>query len=152
MGTMKMLWRAIPVLTAILAAALSGQAPGQTPTPAGDPPDEKIVRGKYLVEEVAKCHDCHTPKMENGNYIKSMWMKGATMNLTPAVPVPGWHAATPDVTGGSELWKRWGDNGMIAFLETGKTPRGGAAGAPMPTYKLKHEDAEAVVAYLKSLH
>jgi hypothetical protein len=40
---------------------------------------------------------------------------------------------------------------MTAFLETGKSPRGGKAGPPMPTYALKHEDAEAIVAFLKSL-
>jgi mono/diheme cytochrome c family protein len=112
---------------------------------------EKVARGKYLVEEVAKCQDCHTPKMDNGSYIKSMWMKGATMNLAPAAPVPGWHATTPDVTPNSALWKRWGDAGMVTFFETGKTPRGTSAGAPMPTYTLKHEDADAIVAYLKSL-
>lgn len=132
------------------AVLLSASSPAQTP-PADAPSDEKIARGKYLVEEVAKCQDCHTPKMENGSYIKSMWMKGATMNLAPAVPIAAWHSAAPDVTSGGALWKRWGDAGMIAFLETGKTPRGSAAGAPMPAYKLKHEDAEAVVAYLKSL-
>jgi mono/diheme cytochrome c family protein len=113
--------------------------------------DDKVARGKYLVEEVAKCQDCHTPKMDNGNYIKSMWMKGATLNLAPAAPVPGWHSAAPDVTSNSALWKRWGDDGMIAFFMTGKTPRGSAAGAPMPAYTLKREDAEAIVAFLKSL-
>jgi mono/diheme cytochrome c family protein len=113
--------------------------------------DEKVARGKYLVEEVAKCQDCHTPKMDNGSYIKSSWMKGATLNLAPAVPVAGWHAAAPDVTANSALWKRWGDEGLITFLSTGKTPRGGAAGAPMPTYTLKREDAEAIVAFLKTL-
>jgi hypothetical protein len=40
---------------------------------------------------------------------------------------------------------------MVAFLETGKTPRGGAAGPPMPTYTLKHDDAVAIVAFLKTL-
>lgn len=113
--------------------------------------DDKVARGKYLVEEVAKCQDCHTPKMDNGNYIKSMWMKGATLNLTPAAPVAGWHSQAPDVSGGSAIFKRWGEDGMIAFLTTGKTPRGTAAGAPMPAYTLKREDAEAIVAFLKSL-
>jgi mono/diheme cytochrome c family protein len=32
-----------------------------------------------------------------------------------------------------------------------KNPRGGKAGAPMPAYVMKHEDADAIVAYLKSL-
>ena len=135
---MRKLLGILPLTMAILAIPAHSQ-------------DDKIARGKYLVEEVAKCQDCHTPKMDNGNYIKSMWMKGATLNLAPAAPVPGWHATTPDVTGGSALWKRWGDDGMLNFLTTGKTPRGGNAGAPMPTYTLKREDAEAIVAFLKSL-
>ena len=113
--------------------------------------DDKVARGKYLVEEVAKCQDCHTPKMDNGNFIKSMWMKGATLNITPAAPVQGWHAAAPDITPNGALWKRWNEEGMVNFLTTGKSPRGGAAGAPMPTYTLKREDAEAIVAFLKSL-
>ena len=113
--------------------------------------DTKVARGKYLVEEVAKCQECHTPKMENGNYIKSQWMKGATMNLAPAAPVAGWHGTSPDVTPAGAVWKRWGEEGMVAFLTTGKTPRGGVAGPPMPTYTLKREDAEAIAAFLKSL-
>ncbi len=40
---------------------------------------------------------------------------------------------------------------MAKFLETAKNPRGGKAGAPMPAYNMKPEDAEAIVAYLKSL-
>ena len=118
---------------------------------AGAGPDGKVARGKYLVEEVAKCQECHTPKLDNGNFIKSQWMKGATMNLISAAPVAGWHSVTPDVTPGGALWKRWGDEGMLAFLMTGKTPRGGNAGPPMPAYTLKREDAEAIVAFLKSL-
>jgi hypothetical protein len=113
--------------------------------------DDKVVRGKYLAEEVAKCQDCHTPKMDNGSYIKSQWMKGAAISLMPANPIPGWRSAAPDITPNGALWKRWGDDGMTGFLETGKSPRGGKAGAPMPTYTLKHEDAEAIVAFLKSL-
>jgi hypothetical protein len=136
MVTMRKLWTVFTLAMWIQAA--SGQ-------------EDQVARGKYLVEEVAKCQDCHTPKMDNGNYIKSQWMKGATMSVTPALPIAGWHSATPDVTPAGALWKRWGEDGMVAFLETGKTPRGGAASPPMPTYLLKHEDAVAVVAFLKSL-
>jgi len=113
--------------------------------------DGEVARGKYLAEEVARCQDCHTPKMDNGNFIKSMWMKGSTLNLTPAAPVAGWHSAAPDITPNGALWKRWNEEGIVSFLETGKTPRGGVAGAPMPPYTLKHEDAVAIVAFLKTL-
>jgi mono/diheme cytochrome c family protein len=138
------------VLAVGLATAVM-QAFGQEAASVDTKVDTKVARGKYLVEEVAKCQECHTPKMENGNYIKSQWMKGSTMNLAPAAPVAGWHGTSPDVTPAGALWKRWGEEGMITFLTTGKTPRGGAAGPPMPTYTLKREDAEAIAAFLKSL-
>ena len=89
--------------------------------------------------------------MESGNFIKSQWMKGAAIAVIPAAPVPGWRPAAPDITPAGALWKRWGDDGMVSFLETGKSPRGGKAGLPMPLYNLKREDAEAIVAFLKSL-
>ncbi len=40
---------------------------------------------------------------------------------------------------------------MVKFLETGLEAGGHGADPPMPTYKLKHEDAAAIVEYLKSL-
>jgi len=113
--------------------------------------DDKVARGRYLVEEVARCQDCHTPKMENGSFIKSQWMKGSALNVMPAAPVQGWKSTAPDITPGGAVWKRWNDEGFISFLETGKTPRGGKPGAPMPTYTLKREDAEAIVAFLKTI-
>ena len=36
-------------------------------------------------------------------------------------------------------------------MQTGLTPKGGKSDAPMPTYKLSAEDADAVVEYLKTL-
>jgi mono/diheme cytochrome c family protein len=143
MVTMRILLSVLTAGLAVTAMRMMGQDAASG--------DAKVARGKYLVEEVARCQDCHTPKMENGNYIKSQWMKGATMNITPAAPVPGWHATTPDVTPAGQVWKRWGEEGMVNFLMTGKNPRGGAAGPPMPAYMLKREDAEAIVAFLKSL-
>jgi hypothetical protein len=49
------------------------------------------------------------------------------------------------------MWERWGDKGVVTFLETAKNPKGHYADAPMPRYQMKAEDAEAVTAYLKSL-
>ena len=117
----------------------------------GQAPDAKIARGKYLAEEVARCQDCHTPKTEKGDFIKSQWMKGATLDFTPAVPLMGWHSKSVDITSTSQLWARWTADGLVKFLETGKNPRGNKAGPPMPTYTLNHDDADAIVAYMKSL-
>lgn len=113
--------------------------------------DAKAERGKYLVEEVARCQECHTPKMESGDFDKSQWMKGATLNIAPASAITGWHPKSPDITSTSTLWTRWGQDGFAKFLETAKNPRGGKAGPPMPAYMLKSDDAAAIAAYLKSL-
>ena len=113
--------------------------------------DANVARGKYLVEEVARCQECHTPRTESGEFNRAQWMKGATLVGVPAAPIAGWHQKSPDLTSTSALWTRWGHDGFSKFLQTAKNPRGGAAGPPMPAYMLKAEDADAIAAYLKSL-
>ena len=110
-----------------------------------------VDRGKYLLEEVGKCQECHTPRAEGGELDKTKWLKGAVLDFQPMNPVPNWHKTSPDLTSAGRLWERWGEAGLVKFLTTGLGPRGNPADAPMPTYKLKQEDAEAIVAYLKSL-
>jgi len=110
-----------------------------------------LERGKYLVEEVGRCQECHTPKTETGEFDKARWMKGATLVGVPSAPIADWHQKSPDLTSTSALWTRWGQDGFAKFLQTAKNPRGGKAGPPMPAYMLKAEDADAIAAYLKSL-
>jgi len=107
-------------------------------------------RGKYLVDEVAKCGDCHTPMVE-GKPDTSKYLKGAVLGFQPIGEVKGWHKTSPDLTPGSRLWQRWGEKGLTNFLMTGKGPSGNAADPPMPAYRMKAEDAEAIVQYLRSL-
>ncbi len=117
-------------------------------------PDAKAAQrefGRYLVEEVAKCHECHTPKLENGDFDKSKWMKGAVMEYAPIKPIENWHKTSPDLTPSGRLWERWKEEGIRNYLLTGLTPRGTKAGPPMPTYKMKAADVEAILVYLKSL-
>lgn len=112
---------------------------------------DKLARGKYLTEEIGKCQDCHTPRSETGELDKTKWLKGADLGFQPIKEIKGWHTKAPDLTGASRLFQRWGDDGMVKFLVTGKNPRGNVADPPMPAYTMKQEDAEAIVAYLKSL-
>jgi len=112
---------------------------------------DQVERGKYLVEEVGKCQDCHTPRQADRQLDKSQWLKGTVLDFQPINPVPGWHKTSPDLTPSGRLWERWGEKGLVGFLTTGKGPSGHAADPPMPTYTLKPEDAAAMVAYLKTL-
>lgn len=113
--------------------------------------ESPLERGKYLVEEVGKCQECHTPKNEKGELDKGKWMKGATLDFQPMTPVEGWHKTSPDLTPKGRLWQRWGEEALLKYMMTGLTPKGRPAGPPMPNYRLKEADARAVVAYLKSL-
>ena len=130
---------------AVLAAALVVAVPviGRA--------SEQTERGKYLVEEVAKCQDCHTPRGADGQLDREKWLKGTVLDFQPMQPVKEWHKTSPDLTPGSRLWQRWTEKGITEFLKTGLGPSGHTADPPMPTYKLKAEDAEAIVAYLKTL-
>lgn len=131
--------RFLPVL--VLPLCLSAQE--------GD--KAKIERGRYLVEEVGKCQDCHTPRDEKGELDRSKWLHGTALGFKPLNPVPGWHEHSPDLTSQSPLWNRWGEKKLIDFMTTGLNPKGKPADPPMPAYRLTKEDAEAVIAYLKSL-
>ncbi|HEY3440025.1 MAG TPA: c-type cytochrome [Paludibaculum sp.] len=133
-----------PVVLTLLAAGAIAQA--QAPAAAA-----KIEYGRYLAEEVGKCQICHSPRTETGQLDKERWMKGAVLDFAPMKPVEGWHKTAPDITSGGRLWERWGEAGMVKFMTTGLTPKGTPSDAPMPAYKLKQEDAEAMVAYLKTL-
>ena len=130
---------ALPILTALLPCILAAADSAQ------------IEQGKYLVEEVAKCGDCHTPMGEGGKPDTANALKGAMLTFQPVKEVKGWHKSAPGLTLSSRLWERWGDAGMLKFLTTGVNPNGHPAGPPMPMYKLKTADAEAIIAFLKSL-
>ena len=137
-------------LALVAAAALATVTFAQTPKTEA-PKESRLERGKYLVEEVSRCQECHTPLLPDGTFNKAEWMKGATLIGVPVIPPKDWHQKAPDITSTSKLWTNWKYEGFVAFLQTAKNPRGHTAGPPMPAYKLKPEDAEAMAAYLKSL-
>jgi len=130
------------VRLATISLALSGALFGQ---------DAVLARGRYLVEELVKCQECHTARTATGEQDKTKWLKGGALDFKPVAEIPRWHASAPDITSTSPLWQRWGMDGMVKFLETAKNPRGGGADRPMPAYQMQHDDAVAVATYLKSL-
>ena len=113
--------------------------------------DANVARGKYLAEEVARCQECHSPRLESGEFDRARWLKGARLGIPSVASIPGWNPQSPDITSTSLLWQRWGADGLVTFLETTRNPRSGKADPPMPAYTLSHDDAVAITAYLKSL-
>lgn len=134
--------KAILVCSFLAAASLAVVAQN----PPASAPEPEIARGRYLVERVAMCGDCHTPHDPKGNPIKKEWLKGAPLPFKPTVPMP-WVGAAPAIAG----LPQWTDEQMVKFLTTGKTATGGPATPPMPPYRMSEADARAVTAYLRSL-
>ena len=108
---------------------------------------ELVAHGKYLVEGVAGCAYCHTPRDKDGNPDRSRWLEGAPVFFQPAQAVSGWPLVAPRLAGlppGS-------DNAIITLLTTGIWTNGKPPRQPMPHFHMTHSDAAAVLAYLKSL-
>jgi mono/diheme cytochrome c family protein len=109
-------------------------------------PGAQIKRGEYLVNEVARCIDCHTPRTATGELDMTKLLQGAPTWFTPKIKPKGkWEDRAQDLTM-SGLAGKWGEARLVKFLSTGQK-----ADAPMPAYKLTVEDAKAVTAYLRSL-
>src|SRR5215469_11628779 len=51
---------------------------------ASNPP--LVARGKYIVEDIAVCTQCHTPHANSGELDRSRWLEGAALWLQPAAP------------------------------------------------------------------
>jgi len=98
--------------------------------------DSQIAQGKYLVERVAICTNCHGPGLQ-----------GAAVEFRPIRKIPNWSDKTPGIAG----LRGWSRPAAVKFLSTGVTPDGKRPNPPMLPYRLNAGDAEAVVAYLKSL-
>jgi mono/diheme cytochrome c family protein len=106
-----------------------------------------VARGKYIVEGVAGCGYCHTPRDKDGNLEHTKGLAGAPVFYEPAQHVAGWAITAPRIAGsppGSYVE-------MITLLTTGVSRNGRTLRPPMPDFHMTRADAEAVVAYLKSL-
>ena len=122
---------------------------GLTAAETNQPPatGAQIEQGRYLVERVGMCAECHSPRNDQGEYDRAHWLESELINFKPDHPMP-FAAIAPPIAG---LPGYATDAAAVKFLETGTNAAGKQAMAPMPQFRLKHEDALAVVAYLRSL-
>ena len=137
---------ALALMGALAIYAAPPQANTSQPAKTGNA--ALIARGKYLVGPAGQCGDCHTPMDKKGQPIRSQMLQGAPILFKPTVPVPGWADMSKPIAG---LPTMASDEDAIQFFTTGKHLDGTAAAPPMPQYRYNRKDAEAIVAYLKSL-
>ena len=105
-------------------------------------------RGVYLVEGLAHCQECHTPRNITMGVNKKLAFSGAQLG--------GWTAynITPDKISGVGGWS---DAELTQYLQTGLVPGKAAAGGGMAEaiehslQYLTDPDVKAIVTYLRSV-
>lgn len=104
-------------------------------------PEEE--RGRYLVEALGHCGECHTPRSALGAMDRSRWLGGG--------PIPGAKGSFPNITPAKLTWSA---RDIVEYLTSGFTPDYDSAGGHMAlvvenTAQLPDSDRAAIAAYLK---
>jgi mono/diheme cytochrome c family protein len=103
-------------------------------------------RGRYMVEALAHCGACHTPRDALGAEISNRAFSGGWSD--------GWYA--PPLNGQSPAARRWTPPRLYTYLRTGLDPAHAAAAGPMgPVTRGLAEapdaDVRAIAVYIASL-
>ena len=151
----RLVFSLMTLLAAILCAALfaSRTTSARTPQMQMHAAAEKqaapgdVERGKYIVEDVAMCEECHTPRDASGNLDESRQLQGAQIWIQPVRKVTDWANRAPALAGFVGFTDAQGED----ILERGIGPNGLPIQPPMHIYHMSQADAQAVIAYLRSL-
>jgi mono/diheme cytochrome c family protein len=119
----------------------------KTAAPAITYTQADVERGRYLVNNVAMCPQCHTPRDSNGSLDARRPLEGGPVLFQPANPDPNWPLKEPRIGGNLPA----NDQDMIKLLTTGIWTDGKPLRLPMMPFRMNESDARAVVAYLKSV-
>lgn len=116
-----------------------------TPDPSQDP---QWNRGAYLVEALAHCGECHTPRRTTQSLDDSQKFAGAVLQ--------GWKAYNITASKQSGIGG-WSDAELISYLSTGSANGRSSASGPMAEVvadslrNASSDDIHAIVAYLRSV-
>lgn len=103
---------------------------------------ETELRGREIVEALAHCGECHTPRDALGGMDSTRWLAGA--------PNPSGEGTIPNITPADLTWSQ---GEIVTYLTTGFTPEFDSVGGHMAHVvanmaKLPDTDRRAVAAYL----
>jgi mono/diheme cytochrome c family protein len=134
------------LLAGLLVGPLLWSA-GQSVEP---PPDmtATVAHGRYIVERVSMCFECHTPRDEDGTIQRENWLLGAPIPVqAPGFQGTDWAIRAPRIAGMPGYTEEEG----VRLLTRGIDRTGNPLRPPMPPFRFSEADARAVVAYLKAL-
>jgi len=108
-------------------------------------------RGRYLVNTVAACGRCHTPRLAEGKPNPAMELAGGFEFDDPAIG----HIVGPNLTPDRETGLgKWSEEEIVTALRYGVRPDGTTIGPPMPvdTYRgMSDRDLAAIAKYLHTM-
>jgi len=108
-----------------------------------------VARGKYLVDTVMTCHNCHTPRGPNGLAMDKALSGGLRFDEPP------FDVTASNITSDKETGiGAWSEADIKKFLTTGVRPNGVPVANVMPTgfYKvLTVRDLDALAGYLHTV-
>ena len=120
---------------------------GQQEKSANIPTRGDAAHGRYLAENVAMCVQCHTPREANGELIRTRAFAGAAVPVNRPSQFLVWAEFAPRIAG----LPQYSEDQMLTLLMTGVGREGKPLRAPMPTFKMTRQDAEDIVAFLKTV-
>ena len=118
--------------------------------PPAPPSDARLARGRYLVDALGHCGECHSPRNWAGVKDQTRYL-GGTKEGPEGENIPN---ITPHRDDGIGKWRA---DDLAYYLEIGELPDGDYAGSLMAevidnsTSRLTPQDREAMVAYLRSI-
>jgi mono/diheme cytochrome c family protein len=140
------------LLCLTLAISLSGQqkpAASATGAPqaAASRATGNLEHGRYLVEQVIMCWECHSARDSQGNIVVGTKFKGGAMPVRPTFSAD-WPNQIPRIAG----LPGYDDEQAMRLLTQGAIRWDGRQlRAPMPRFRMSQQDAADVIAYLRSL-
>ena len=122
---------------------------------ADDSQSEQWNRGAYLVEGLAHCGTCHTPRNALGGKEDDRALSGGTYNDRVAEDkIRSWSAV--NLTSAPDGLDAWSAEDIAAYLKTGHSSMAGSFGPmneviTLSTSQLSDDDIQAMAEYLDSL-
>jgi len=130
---------------ALLLAAVTVSA--QQPAASASLPAGNLEHGRYLVERVVMCYECHSARDLQGNIVAGTRFKGGPMPMRPSWS-GDWPLQIPRIAG----LPGYTDAEAMRLLTEGGIKRDGTQlRYPMPRFRMTPQDAADVIAYLRSL-
>jgi mono/diheme cytochrome c family protein len=138
----------------IIAAAVSLGVVAGCGDNGTSPKEALVARGDYIVNHVAACIDCHTPRNLDGTLDRTKLLSGTFFaDIVPNDSTLG-AIYTPNLTPDSTGLQNWTDAQIKNAFQNGIDDENAALFPIMPYWvfhNMTADDADAIVAYLRSI-